>query len=93
MEQDYTKRVDEILNSLDGMQRAEASPYFYSKLRNRMQTSAMPRPLAWRLAMALVVVALLNVFTLKALHTNQPATDSSAQELASDYSLTLPSSY
>ncbi|RYY88221.1 MAG: hypothetical protein EOO15_09655 [Chitinophagaceae bacterium] len=87
------QRIDDILNSLDGATRAEAPPYFYSKLRNRMNSSLLPKPLAWRLALALVVVALLNVMTLRAVRNEGPADDSNAQAIASEYSLTMPETY
>jgi hypothetical protein len=34
---DLNKRVDEALNSLEGIQRAEPQPFFYTRLRGRMQ--------------------------------------------------------
>jgi hypothetical protein len=90
MEQDYN-RIEEILHSLDGAQRAEAGPYFYSRLRGRME-AALPKPLAWRLALALALVAVLNLLTLKAVEQT-PADDATAESIASEYSLTLPDSY
>lgn len=90
---DREQRIDEILKALDGASRAEASPFFYSKLRSRMESATLPRPLAWRLAGALAVVTLLNLLTLKALHHDNAASDARAQSIASEYSMTLPETY
>jgi hypothetical protein len=86
-------RIDDILSSLDGAARAEAGPYFYSRLRARMEAGLLPRPIAWRLALVLVLVAVLNVLTLKAVQQAPAASDTMAQTIASEYSLTLPDSY
>ena len=93
MEHNDNKRIDDILASLDGIRRAEAGPYFYSKVRARMDDLLLPRPLAWRRALALLLVALLNVFTLRALHNGPPVSDDSARSIASEYSLSLPETY
>jgi hypothetical protein len=84
-------QIEEILNSLDGAQRGEAGPYFYSKLRARME-APLPKPLAWRLALALALVAVLNLLTLKAVE-QAPSEDATAQTIASEYALNLPDSY
>ncbi|GAB4093441.1 hypothetical protein [Flaviaesturariibacter terrae] len=87
------KRIDDILASLDGAARAEAGPYFYSKLRTRMDGELLPRRMAWRLALALLLVAVLNVFTLRAVRQEPAVSDASARTIASDYSLSLPETY
>jgi hypothetical protein len=33
---DMKKRIEEMLNSLDGVQRAQPQPYFYTRLKARM---------------------------------------------------------
>jgi hypothetical protein len=35
--QDINKKVEEALNSLDGIQKAEPQPYFYTRLTGRLQ--------------------------------------------------------
>ncbi|RYZ22250.1 MAG: hypothetical protein EOO16_09760 [Chitinophagaceae bacterium] len=92
MDQDHNKRIDSILGSLDGAARAEAGPYFYSRLRTRMEAGLLPKPLAWRLALALAIVAVLNVLTLRAVQ-HEPVADATAAGIASEYALTLPDSY
>jgi len=38
MEKNYTQWFDETIESLEGMKRAEAPPYFHSKLMNRINS-------------------------------------------------------
>ena len=66
MKEDLQKKIDEILNSLDGLQRAEANPFLYGKIRNRLENGQpfVPSPLAWRLVVALAIVVVLNLFTI-----------------------------
>ncbi|RYY91819.1 MAG: hypothetical protein EOO11_22155 [Chitinophagaceae bacterium] len=90
---EHEQQIDDILASLDGAQRAEAGPYFYSRLRARMEGALLPRRLAWRLGLALLLVALLNVATLRAERQEAPANDGTAQAIASEYSLTLSENY
>ena len=88
-------RVDQILTSLDNAQRAEASPYLYSKIRNQLEA---PRQLpsgnlAWRVAFVLLLVGLLNIYTLAALPSNETTDSAQAAAIAEDYSLSLPADY
>ncbi|TCZ71751.1 hypothetical protein [Flaviaesturariibacter aridisoli] len=89
----HEKDIDDILASLDDAQRAEAGPYFYSKVRARLQDGLLPRRLAWRLGLALLLVALLNVATLRAGRQEAPVNEGTAQAIASEYSLTLSETY
>lgn len=94
MKRDLQQKIEETLTSLDGLSRAEASPYLYGKIRGRMQnaTALVPQSLAWRMVAALVIVALLNVFTLRHAKPERTA-DSGAQSVASEYSIALPQTY
>ena len=93
MKKDLRQRVEETINSLDGLQGAEASPFLYSKIRNRLQTATewAPQSLAWRMIAALVIVALVNVFTLR--HFNAEKQNSGAELVASEYNIALPQTY
>lgn len=87
-------RIDEIMNSLDGMSRAEAPPYLWSKVRNRLTPSSSilkPR-LAW-MAAAMMVFLLLNVITLRHQRSPQVQTGSGSQSVANEYSISLPQTY
>ncbi|MBL0056802.1 MAG: hypothetical protein IPP31_11595 [Chitinophagaceae bacterium] len=64
MENELTSSEDRILNSLSGIQRAEAPAFFYTRLLGRMQreTESVKRPsLIFRPAFATAVLALFFV--------------------------------
>ena len=72
MKKDIQKLVDETLDSLDGVQRAEPKPFFYTRLIGRLQReqktvweamgSFLSKPLV--VAAGLCVVLILNGFIL-----------------------------
>ena len=73
MEPENEKRIDTILNSLSGMQRAEPSPFLYARIRNRLSAGATPfvtRRGVWLAAASLVLLGLLN---WRVLHQPTPA--------------------
>lgn len=94
MKKDLQSRIEETLNSLDGMQRAESSPFLCSKIRNRMQSvkEYVPQSLAWRMIAALVIVALVNLFTLFHFNSDKQ-TNSGAESVATEYNISLPQTY
>ncbi len=70
-EKTIEKRVEETLNSLEGLGKAEASPFFYRKLEARMQNELDSAPSRFalvgnlRLSMAvLTVFMVVNLITL-----------------------------
>lgn len=89
-EKDIEKKINLTLNSLEGLGKAEASPFFYSKLEVRMQdelTSSIGR-FAFignlRMSMAVLgIIMVLNVASLFLLGNSdqETTTDSSAVEL------------
>ena len=94
MKVDLHKKVDEILNSLDGLQRAEANPFLYGKIRNRLENREqfVPSPLAWRVVIALAIVVVLNLFTILYFQ-KKPGTDTGIELVANEYSISLPQTY
>jgi hypothetical protein len=64
----HTPLTDEYLQSLQGLQPAEPDPYFYTRLRARMEKAAAPsgsfllRPVL--AVAALSIVLLVNTFTI-----------------------------
>ncbi|MDB5195669.1 MAG: hypothetical protein JWP88_39, partial [Flaviaesturariibacter sp.] len=69
-------------------------PYLYSKIRNRMEPRAyFSKSLAWRIAVVLMVVGALNVYTLSALSNNKTTGTTQATTIAKEYSLSLPADY
>ena len=95
MKGDLHNRIEQTLSSLDGMQRAEANPYLYSKIKNRLQGEKefIPQQLAWRMITALAVVALVNVFTIRHFATAQKSESNGAEVVANEYAIELPQTY
>lgn len=94
MKRDLQDKIEKTLNSLEGLQRAEASSYLYSKIRNRLQQASdvVPHDLAWRMIAALAVVALLNVLTIRRVETGKK-TASGIEAVTTEYALILPQTY
>ena len=98
-------RTERILSSLDGLQKNEASSFFYTRLIGRMQNELVEkksrlvlRPIV--LAISLSVVLLLNIVALTKFN-HQPQTkkmelsneSATIHSFANDYSLTAESVY
>lgn len=60
-------RIDDILNSLDGIQRAKAPDFFYSRLKARMERQLLPEKNAgWVLRPVYAIIALFVVLLINA---------------------------
>lgn len=87
--------ADDTLNSIDGIQRATANPYLYTRIRerlqNRYQPAAYQKKLMPVLAVALVLFISLNIAsyfkvnTVKATSTSNNA--SGIENFANEYNL------
>lgn len=77
--------VNKTLESFDGITPAEANPYLYSKIRERMIDSydAIPVRLKW-LSIGLAASLALAVFVMK---NNQQSTQSNVEVFAEEFSL------
>jgi hypothetical protein len=91
--------LDELLAAVAGMQDADTAPFFYTRLRGRMQQKTgwnFPVKPAWIIT-GLVLLLLVNGFILANRstndHDNNTVTKSSLQQLAAAYDLALPSTY
>ena len=72
MKPDLEKRIEDTLNSLDGIQRAEPQPFFYTRLIGRLQReqrnvwekmgSFLSRPVV--VIAGLVLILVMNAFML-----------------------------
>lgn len=94
-ENSKNQKIEEILNSLDGVQRAQPSPFFYTRLNARMTrieknvwekiTSFIARPVV---AFAMVTgVILLNLSVLINQKPVTAASEQTYQSVYEDYSL------
>lgn len=101
MKTDYDKKTEEILSSLDKIQKAVAPDFFYTRLKARMEKeSEVPAARPWVLRpvytfAALVIILLINAFVLfKENSTNQTTTTvDPMQSIAAEYNLNDNSLY
>jgi len=76
MEEKDINRTDRILNSLDGIRKAGAPDFFYTRLTGRMQEEIEPKRKPFFLlrpafaAAALFIVLVINLFSLTRLKTD-----------------------
>lgn len=91
------QEIDEVLNSLEGIQRAKAPAFFYTRLRGRMERELentggplvrlLARP-ALALGLAAIILVLNATAIMEMWHEEKTAPAESAQQqqlLASDY--------
>ena len=97
MNNNKNSKIEEILGSLDGTQRATAPDFFYTRLKARREKGlepATPRPWILRPAFALtVLVGVLLINAAVIFQNNDPAETTPAsdaetlQSIAAEYSL------
>lgn len=100
---DLEKKVQDTLDSLDGIQRAEPRPYFYTRLTARLQSadrtiweamgSFLSRPVV--AVAGLCFILILNAFALLRQDTGMPVSvpvANSTEQLATDNEYILASS-
>jgi hypothetical protein len=94
MKEDLNKRIEETLSSIDHLQRAEANPFLYGRVRNRLEAwkTFVPKQMAWRMVIALLAVAVINLSTIFHLNSEKQKKDG-AQLVAKEYSISLPQAY
>jgi len=97
MNTDKNKKIDDILKSLDGIQRVAAPDFFYTRLKAKMEKSLETgnlKPTLLRPAyafVAIIIVVLMNAAVLfkSTSDNNNTATETeSLQSIAAEYSLT-----
>ena len=96
MNKEKNKKIEEILNSLDGSQRAAAPDFFFTRLKARMQREEETRGKRWILRPAyalatLVVVLIINIAIIlngeQAPDSNNNGDTETVQSIAAEYSL------
>lgn len=100
----FTKqKIEEALNSLDGITKAEMPPFFYTRLQARLEARASAPKAFWlwvtRPAVSMVTMLLLVILNIAAINnyvTNHKQTASPVvgglQDFAQEYNLTGPAS-
>jgi hypothetical protein len=97
MNNEINNKIGDILNSLDGHQRASAPDFFYTRLKARMEKKAgqnSHKSWVFRPAFALAIVVLVLIVNLFLLlrkeekeENNSLADTENIQSIASEYSL------
>lgn len=92
MENNRNNRIDEVLGSLDNVQRATAPDFFYTRLKARMEKElvAEPRKLwalrpVYILGVLLVVLAVNAAIIFKGSSETAPSDTETMQSIASEY--------
>jgi hypothetical protein len=95
MSNDIERRIDETLDSLNGMERATASPWMYNKVLSKMKAEKEVPVIAyrWRMAAAAIVILLVNVATVVHMMTASQQNNNGIEKLATEYSISLPEIY
>ena len=89
MEMNNEKNINEVISSLDGITRAESSPFLYNKILNRINSAKdekTPIKLVWLAIASFAVLIMLNfqaVRAFKLISTEK----TELQEIASGYQL------
>ena len=82
--------INEVENSLNGLQPAEVNPYLYSKILNRLNSVKIdraPAKLVWSTVVSMLVLIVLNIMAANNTPT-QSADSTELQQLAKQYQLT-----
>lgn len=94
--------TDKYLQSLDGMQQAELPPFFYTRLKARMEKAVSPKPVYMaKPALAIALLALVLVLNTVALVQQRSAQPTAASgkgktafdSFANDFNLSTGSNY
>ena len=82
-------RIENTMDSLEGIQRAGADPDLYNKIRNNLsqpiQTTVSIRSSYWAVAAGLVLLITLNILTSLYFHQSQNPLAGAPAAVASDY--------
>lgn len=89
-------KIETTLQSLDNVQRAEASPFLYSKIMNKLYNKSATEQtetrkflrLSWELAFAMILFIGLNIVTFVYFtHKNDQDDNNSLTSLANEYTV------
>ena len=93
MDKHTEQEIEKTLESLDGIKRLQAKPYFYTRLQIRLDRSEA-NPFHWRWAVAgiLLILALNTVAYIK-FWPRSTADEYAMDQMAVEYNLEWPSLY
>ena len=90
MNMDKEKNINEILNSLDGIQKAGANPFLFEKISNKINSPGLekvPLKFVWLTAFAFVILLLLNFLVFKTINFKQGSENTGMTEVVSQLQL------
>jgi len=99
MNPEKNKKIEEILGSLDGVQKATAPDFFYTRLKARMEgrlTAKEPRPLLLRpiyITVTLLLVLLMNALVFLNSSSDNETVISDEQSIAAEYNINTNLTY
>jgi len=89
---DKEQKTEQILNSLDGMSRAEASPFLFTRIQEKLKQTREVYPgvkvslrTVFLSLSGLALLLFLNLYSFK--NTGSETTENNMQELAGEYGL------
>lgn len=88
MDMNKEKWINEVMNSLDDVKSAEANPFLYNKILNKLGSGEIeytPMKLVWLAAASFALLAVLNFQVLK--KTSGANNRTEVQEIANAYNL------
>ena len=84
------KWIQDVENSLNGIQQADVNPYLYSKIINRINAKVevvMPVKWAWISVASLFAMIIINVSLLKFVYSNPKSNNSEIKQLSNKMNL------
>ncbi len=90
MDMNKEKWINEVMNSLDDVKSAEANPFLYNKILNKISSGKveqMPLKLVWLAAASFLLLVLLNFSIIKKSDSASSKSKNEVETLANSYQL------
>jgi len=90
MDMNKEKWINEVMNSLDDVKSAEANPFLYNKILNKIGSGALeytPIKLVWLAAASFALLVVLNFSIIKKSDSAQSNSKNEVETLANSYQL------
>lgn len=90
MDMNNENRINEVMNSLDKIQQAEANPFLYNRIMNKITAANAdytPARLVWLAVASFLLLLLLNFTAVKRTLTGSATEKTELSEVVSGYNL------
>lgn len=88
------REVDKTIDSLDGVAKLKTSPYFYTRLKARMEEQETSWAASWKWSLAgTILVIILNMAVMLNASYSEVSEEEVIEQLAMEYSSQGPSIY